>query len=249
MKKKIKNLNKGSILLFFLGLVFLLFSYFGEFIYGRRLFLFFFGLLGIILSYTSLYIYFKNDKNNFLASLNFIKDCRYYILFTIILFLFMCIVGYFFKTPEITEIVKKTIEELLQKTKDLNFIEMFIFIFRNNLSVSFFSIILGIFFSIFPFFTIISNGYVLGFVFEKSVSSLGFLSLFRLFPHGVFELPAIFLSISFGLKLGLFIFSKNIKSYIKKVVKESFRVLVFVIIPLLLIAAIIETSLIFLLVS
>ena len=33
--------------------------------------------------------------------------------------------------------------------------------------------------------------------------------LFRLLPHGIFELPAIFISLGLGLRFGMFIFQKE----------------------------------------
>ena len=57
---------------------------------------------------------------------------------------------------------------------------------------------------------IVFNGYVLGFVAELAVKSpknpLGILILWKLVPHGIFELPAILISIGLGIKLGLYPF-------------------------------------------
>ena len=51
--------------------------------------------------------------------------------------------------------------------------------------------------SIFGVVSIAFNGYVIGFILEKSVLIDGLGVLWKLVPHGIFELPAIF--ISFGL--------------------------------------------------
>ena len=94
--------------------------------------------------------------------------------------------------------------------------------------------------------TSIVNGYILGFVMLKSVQANGALVLWKLLPHGIFELPALFISLGLGVKLGAFIFKKNKIKTLKIYLFESARVFVFVILPLLFIAAIIEGSLIFL---
>jgi stage II sporulation protein M len=72
----------------------------------------------------------------------------------------------------------------------------------------------------------------------------GILVLWRLLPHGIFELPALFLSAGLGLRLGTFIFRKNKLKSLKNYLFESLRVFLFIIFPFLLIAAIIEGILI-----
>ena len=87
----------------------------------------------------------------------------------------------------------------------------------------------------------------MGFVAEESVEAAGVLSLWRILPHGVFELTAVFISLGMGLKLGTFIFvGEKIKSF-KRFLYESINVFIFVVFPLLVLAAIIEGLLITLL--
>jgi stage II sporulation protein M len=115
---------------------------------------------------------------------------------------------------------------------------MISFIFFNNLKASAFAIIFGIILGILPLLTVVVNGYLVGFVSREVVSVEGISAMWRLVPHGIFELPAIIFSIGLGLKIGMSIFSK--KRAIKYNFKESIRFFVFVVFPLLLIAAIIE---------
>ena len=104
----------------------------------------------------------------------------------------------------------------------------------------------GILFGIYPLFATIANGFILGFVASISVSEVGFLVLWRILPHGIFELPAIFISFGLGLKIGSFIFQKKKFKSLKNYSLNSLKVFVFIIIPLLIIAAVIEGALIFL---
>lgn len=205
-------------------------------------------LYGISFTYFGILGYFiLNDKRNYLKSWKFLKQTKYYILFVVLLFVIFVIAGYFFEINFITEIIRKAVNELIDRTKDLNFIEMFLFIFQNNSSIAFISIIFGFFFGIFPFVTTVFNGYVIGFVMKKSMDIAGPLVVFKLLPHGIFELPAIIISIALGLKLGMFIFSKNPSKTFKDYFKNSIRIFIFIIVPLLVIAAFIEAGLIFLL--
>ena len=68
--------------------------------------------------------------------------------------------------------------------------------------------------------------------------------MWRLLPHGIFELPAIILSIGIGLKLGVEIWKKDSWNVLKRNIIESLRFFIFIIMPLLVIAAIIEGLLI-----
>ena len=119
------------------------------------------------------------------------------------------------------------------------------FIFLNNAQSSFMGIVLGVLLGIFPVIATIANGFILGFVASLSVDSEGFFVLWRIFPHGIFELPAIFISFGLGLKTGTFVFQKKKFESFKNYLYNSLKVFLFIIIPLLIIAAIIEGTLIF----
>jgi stage II sporulation protein M len=185
-------------------------------------------------------------KKNYSLSWNYIKKSRNYIIFIILVFLFGSLLALFFQPPEIVELIKGFVKELLERTKGLNSWQMIIFILNNNLKNSFFAMIFGVFLGVFPVFTALANGYVLGFIAEKSVAIDGLVVLWRLFPHGVFELPAVILALALGTKFGLFWTAREKKKEFLKRLESSLRVFLFVILPLLIIAAIIEGILIFL---
>ena len=103
------------------------------------------------------------------------------------------------------------------------------YIFLNNLQSSFFGLVLGVFFGIFPIITTIVNGYILGFVSIKVVSVEGIFVLWRLFPHGIFELPAVFISLGLGLKFGSFMFQKKKFDSLKDYFVNSLRVFFFIV--------------------
>lgn len=194
----------------------------------------------------------KRQKNNFLRkhyslSWQYIKECRNYIWFILLVFLLASLIALFYQPPEIVELIKEFIEDLLERTEGLGMWQMIVFIFNNNLKSSFLAMLLGVFLGLFPIFTAFANGYVLGFIAEKSVQIEGLSVLLRLFPHGIFELPAVILALALGTKFGMFVFSENRKREFLKRLENSLRVFLFVILPLLIIAAIIEGILIFVL--
>jgi len=186
--------------------------------------------------------YLKKEYNN---SFNFIIESKKYIYTIIGLFSFFALIGFFVPIPE--EIILKIIEffkELISKTEQFNQLEMISFLFKNNILASFFGLVFGAFFGIFSIINAALNGFILGVVSNMSVAENGALSLFRLVPHGIFELPALFISLGMGLRLGFFIFSKEKVKEFNYRLKGSLKSFLMVIIPLLLIAAIIEGLLI-----
>ena len=227
----------------------------------------------------------KKTKNffieNYEKSWRYIKESKNFIYVILIIFLLFIFIGAFVPAPELLERqILEFIEELLRKTAGMSQGELISFIFLNNLQGGFFGMIFGIVLGIFPMITSILNGYLLGFVSSRAVYEEGIFILWRLLPHGIFELPAIILSTGLGLKLGFpfisryfeyywkrknilallgvfflipiiltLILNKNLRKYQLKdflfKINNSIRVFLFVILPFLLIAAIIEGSLIF----
>jgi stage II sporulation protein M len=137
------------------------------------------------------------------------------------------------------------LKKLLSQTEGFVFIDWFKFIFFNNIKSSFLSLVGGIFFGAIPLFATIVNGFLIGFVSNLSVSAEGVISLWKLVPHGIFEIPAIFISFACGLRFGTFVFQKDIKKSFQNYFIGGMRVFFLIVLPLLIVAGIIESALIF----
>jgi len=186
-----------------------------------------------------------NIKTLYINSLNHIKNCKKFILTIIILFFFGFLVGLIISPPQ--EIIVKIIEmlkEILGQIEGKNTFEIIQFILFNNAKVSIIGLITGIFLGIIPIILALTNGYLLGFVALISMQSEGISSLWKILPHGIFELPAIFISLGLGLELGTLIFQKDTAKKLKEKLKKSLITFVLIVVPLLVIAAIIEGILI-----
>lgn len=190
--------------------------------------------------------FFKGIRKNYSKCFQFIKNSKHFIYFGILIFVGFTIFGFFVNLPlEISNQLLDYFKQLIEKTKDYNAWQMMSFIFFNNLKASFLGMILGVFIGIFPLINLFGNGFVLGFAAKLSVAQEGFGSLWRILPHGIFELPAIFIALGVGMKLGSFISEKKNKwKNLKEYFIGSLRVFVLVVLPLLIIAAIIEGLLI-----
>ena len=198
----------------------------------------------------------NNLKNkiysNFKDSWNYVKESRKCIYFSILIFVIFLLIALVFPVPaELAREIKLIIQKLILETRNLNLYDLISFIFINNFSVALLAIFAGIFFCIVPVIIAISNGYVLGYVIKLTLAELGsmngFFSLWRLLPHGIFELPAIFIGWGVGIKLGLSLINSLNQNSFKIFFKnfwQAIKVIFYIIIPLLVIAAIIEGSLI-----
>lgn len=192
----------------------------------------------------------KEKKQGSLASVyadsfSYLKETRRFTFIIISIFLVSAAVGYMF--PSLFEdVVNKIILDIISKIEGYNFFQMLFYIIKNNLMTSLVGLVFGVFIGIYPVSVAILNGYILGYVLNKSVSVIGFAALFRLLPHGIFELPAIFISLGMGLNLGMTLFKKHRKKYFMEHIEKSLKVFLAIVVPLLILAGIIETLLIFL---
>jgi len=190
----------------------------------------------------------KNKGNlfsdNYTKSWKYIKESRKFIWIITIIFFFSAIVGFLIQPPSVVQVILDKVQEILTKTEGMSSFDLIFYIFFNNLRVGFMGIIYGFALGIFPVLSIFVNGYVVGYISSSAIESSGISSLLNLLPHGIFELPAIFISLGMGLKFGTFLFQKEKMKSFNEFFINSLRVFVFVILPLLIIAAIIEGVLI-----
>ncbi len=185
-------------------------------------------------------------KKEYKQCWNFIKESKYFIWSIVIIFFAFVFVGYFIPAPDyLSESIMKFLEDLINQTKGMSPGKLISFIFFNNLQSSFIGMVLGVFFGFFSILFALFNGYVLGFVSAIAVKAENGLVLLQLLPHGIFELPAIFLSLGLGIKLGSFVFKKDKLNSFKEYFSNCIKIFLLVIVPLLILASIIEGTLMF----
>ena len=185
-------------------------------------------------------------EEQYKISFSYIKESKNFIYFAILVFFAFVILGFLIQLPpNLNSQILDYFHRLVEETQGFGWIDLITFIFSNNLLSGFMGLFFGVILGIFPFFSSAANGFMVGFAASLSVSKEGIFSLWRLFPHGIFELPAIFISFGLGLKLSTFLGYKEKWKTLRKFIEKSVSVYIFVIIPLLVVAAIIEGTLIF----
>ncbi len=178
-------------------------------------------------------------------SWNYIKESRNYIYSIIGVFVVFALIGYLVPpTPEVQDMIMEFLKDLIEKTQNLNQGELTAYIFWNNLQSAFTGLFFGIVLGFFSVIATMINGYVVGYVSKLAVGVEGLSVLWQLVPHGIFELPAVLVSLGLGSKLGSFIFQEKKIESLKHFLWMSFLVFVLIVLPLLIIAAIIEGGLI-----
>jgi stage II sporulation protein M len=117
-------------------------------------------------------------------------------------------------------------------------------IFLNNSVKTLAAILLGLAIGIVPALFLVVNGVVLGVVFFLSSHSRGvWPSLLAILPHGIVELAAVFLGTAIGLMLGDLVLKRLLgktDAKIRPALGRALRFFAIVIVPMLLVAALIE---------
>lgn len=193
--------------------------------------------------------YYVERKGFATEAMAYLIQLRPYLLVIITLFLLATAAGYVsaYLDPSIIDELMGKFEESYGWIAEETPTMIMLFIFANNTINSFIAMLLGTFFGIWPVIFILINGFFIGVVVFSSVQEYGILVvLSALLPHGIIELPMIFISASMGLRLGIFAFQKIFKIEEKEIrfkyeLFSAIRFFVIVIVPLLFIAAIIET--------
>jgi stage II sporulation protein M len=175
----------------------------------------------------------------------YLYEIKSYLLFSALLFIFSFCLGYVLAQnfPRETQEIIKNLESMFIPAKEMSSLELFVFILENNITKLSAVIFLGVLAGIIPFLVVFSNGLILGVLFSIILekASLDFF-LLGILPHGIIEIPVLIISGAIGLRLGKIavfrIFSK--KESFKSEFYKGIKLYVFVLVPLLFIAAFIE---------
>jgi len=138
-----------------------------------------------------------------------LKESKNSIKIIILIFILSTLLG--FLNAKRLFFLNDVLKDIIEQAQDLSGLNLIIFIFINNSLSSILGLILGIFLGIFPIIITVTNGLVLGYVMNITINKFGFIELWRLLPHGIIELSAVFISLGLGLKIG----TDVIKIYIK----------------------------------
>jgi stage II sporulation protein M len=176
----------------------------------------------------------------------YIHRLRPYLTTSIVLFSLGATLGLIIinQFPHMTDSLEESLQAFIKQFRGLPKLELAAAIFLNNSVKTFAMILLGIFFGVVPALFLIANGAALAIVLTLSTQSRGiWLSLLSVVPHGILELPAVFLGTAIGLMMGA-TFTRRLttKSEISigAELGQALKFFVILIVPLLIAAALVE---------
>jgi uncharacterized membrane protein SpoIIM required for sporulation len=171
-----------------------------------------------------------------------------YVVILSSLFVASCLLGFFAPIPGKRELIGDLMASFGPYI-ELSHWKMFFFLLLNNSVKCFLVMLAGILFGLIPVLAVGTNGYILGIAYLFASRGFGYLKAAKMvLPYGVLEIPAAILSAAYGLWLGV-TFARRIRqrdmtSFGDQVI-HAVRMFFLVAFPLFILAAFIETVLIF----
>ncbi len=178
--------------------------------------------------------------------LNYVYSLRWYILVIVVVFTAFTMLGYLVAvtSPSFTDQTITGFKEQVGPLKETSALELMLGIFENNAIKCFLVVVLGLALGIAPLAFTVANGLVIGIVVGATIAKSGLLYVMvGILPHGVIEMPMVFLSAAIGLKLGTDVFRAIIlrRVHLWRDIREGLLIFTFWIFPLLFVAAFMET--------
>ena len=167
-----------------------------------------------------------------------ISKAKYFVLIAAIIYCSGLVVG--LTSPDSFSFFEQIMGELTNEFADRNAADFILKIFAHNLIATYVVICMGVLFGIVPVCAAAFNGLITGWVIAK-VSGMSFFEIaIMLFPHGIFEYPAMMLAWGLGIWMGFGYRFSDSQSTRSERWQKATKVFIAVILPLLCIAAIIE---------
>ncbi|OPH50047.1 hypothetical protein BC351_35995 [Paenibacillus ferrarius] len=190
--------------------------------------------------------------------LHHFKEMKHYFIVVVLVFAFSFYLGWS-NSSQFSHFLEGQIQGLKSisqslSNKDNPQIWYFVIIFLNNAIKSVLIIFLGLLFGILPLFMLVANGMILGYVLTLQTHESALSAVLKgILPHGIIEIPVILIACAYGLKLGLLVWKSGLQLFVpvklrtasielKKVMSLT-KPLIVAIVALLLLAAIIESTL------
>ncbi|MGL5314979.1 MAG: stage II sporulation protein M [Peptostreptococcaceae bacterium] len=183
--------------------------------------------------------------------MNFIKEkllkTLTYVTVSFVILVLLTTIIFYYNQDTAKELIRSFLEansDMINASGEILMTNLII----NNITAAMMSIIMGIVpFLFVPIFSLVINsvmiGATLGFTTIASSTSVFKILLLGIMPHGIFELPALFISMSMGVylcnKISRKILGKEKESLIE-VIKNIVKTFIIIVIPLLILAGIVE---------
>ena len=143
--------------------------------------------------------------------------------------------------------LEQSLKGFVEIFRSLSTVQLAGTIFLNNTVKSAAAILLGVFLGVLPVIFLLINGAALGAVVYLSIGTRGvWQSTMTILPHGILELPAVLCATSIGLMLGSYAIKRltgKAHGTLSGEITQAVKFFCAVIVPLLLVAALVEAYL------
>jgi stage II sporulation protein M len=178
--------------------------------------------------------------------IEYIYSLKKYILAAAGIFFFMLIIGVLVSelNPASSGHLLEIMREAFSTITSLDPFSRMIEIFKNNVRNSLLALVLGSGLGIVPFIVAAANGLVLGMLTDFVSRQQGALFvLAAIIPHGIIEVPMVLISVGIGFRLGhvVYMFLNGVRTDIKLEMMQGIWFYVRWVVPLLFVAAFIES--------
>ncbi|HSD57082.1 MAG TPA: stage II sporulation protein M [Methanotrichaceae archaeon] len=179
------------------------------------------------------------------ADLAYLGSIRIYIGLSVFIFALTAVMGYVAagSNSELASSMLDELEMLKWIMDQPPFMIMIIIFLKNSLACAM-SVLLGLGLGLLPLLIVVTNGFMLGVVSYNVIQKAGPLYLLAgILPHGIVELPVVLISIGLGFRLGYLVALSVLgeKADLVEETKIAVRLLLLKLMPLLFLAAFIET--------
>jgi stage II sporulation protein M len=156
--------------------------------------------------------------------------------------------GGVFAPPPVQKQITDALQAVGEQYRDLAGGTLFFYILFHNVMASLLLLVSGLLYGVIPVLAVGSNGFVLGVLYNLEAAASGYSkAAMKVIPHGLFEIPALLFTGSYGLWLGILVI-RRIRGKgggpIMVPLNQAFERYFAVAFPLLVMAAAIETFLI-----
>ncbi len=181
-----------------------------------------------------------------MKNFEYIYSLRKYIFIITGLFIFSLMIGFLtsVKNPALSENYLEMFKHSFGWIKALPPLAIMLLIFLNNAFKSLLALLLGVGLGVIPLFFVAGNGIIIGMLSDVVLRQKGVLFvLASLLPHGIIEVPMILISSGIGLRLGyvMYLSIRGAKTDIKQELRQGIMFYIKVVMPLIFVAAGIET--------
>jgi uncharacterized membrane protein SpoIIM required for sporulation len=177
-------------------------------------------------------------KAFFTESLNTISEAKHCIFLAVLLYGFSAVAGWWYADSFL--LLEEQIMRLAAQFAGKDAITFIFKIFVHNLIATYVTMCLVVLFGIVPLVVAVINGLVLGWIIAKSSAMSGVNLPLMLIPHGIFEWPAMLIAWGVGLWRGVGYRFSEVSGSWRQRWEKAHKIFFTVILPLLLIAAVIE---------